>query len=158
VPDVDITRTHRAGFGVAAIALVCGLLSGCVSTSGGVLGDLTRSAESAASDLESVSLALSLHSEARSTRALTGTAIDDAVTDLGTQQQTVSTLTVDDARERRARAHTLSLLDSALDAVIRAKEAVDRVSGAPSAPAAHDQTKGVADRLQSWSTRLEKLW
>lgn len=144
--------------GVAGIALVCELLSGCVSTAGGALGDLTRSTESAASDLESVSLALSLYSDDRATGAVTSTAIDDAITDLSSQQQTINTLTVGDSREHRARSSTLSLLDAALDAGIRAKEAVDGVRGASSVTAAHDQAKRTADRLQSWSTRLEKLW
>lgn len=157
MPAVDIPRARRAT-SLAVAVLACGLLAGCVTTAGGALGDLTRSSRSAASDLQSISLALALFSDDRSTKAVTGTAIEDSLADLVTLQQSVATLTVDDARERTARSRTLSLLDDALEAGISAKEAVDEVGGAPSVITAHHRAEGAADRLWAWSTRLEKLW
>jgi len=143
---------------VVGVVLLCAMLAGCVTTAGGVLGDLSRSARSAASDLHSAALALDLYSRGDSTIGVSETALDDAVTDLTSQQESVSSLSVSTSQERNARAAILSRLDVAVHAVIRGKEALTEADGAESVHSARKQATRDASRMKALAIRLEKLW
>jgi hypothetical protein len=142
-------RLVRLAYPVALLAVVLAL-TGCVTTAGGTVGELARSAKSSAADTASAQLALTLFGEDRSTVGVSGTALSDALSNLADAQRSVASTSIATREERGLRAQTLTALHRAVTAV---EDAQDVVAGTPGAP-----TPGsVRSALKSITAALTRL-
>jgi hypothetical protein len=141
------SRTARLARPAVLLALVLAL-SGCVTTAGGTIGELGRSANSSAADTASAQLALTLFGEGRSSVGVSGTALSDALSNLADTQGSVASTSVATREERSLRAQTLTALDRAVTAVEGAQDVVAGTPGAPAPSAARSALASVTAVLK----------
>jgi hypothetical protein len=144
-----VVMAHRFGGLVVAFALLFAL-SGCVTTAGGTVGELGRSAQDSASDTTTAQLALRLFAAGSSTVGVTGTALSDSLSNVTDTQGSVASMSVSTRSERELRSEVLRELHRAVTAIQQSQEVVDRTPGAPTAPRA-------LSALRSASMALLKL-
>lgn len=143
---------------MAGLVLLAGGLAGCVPTEGGTLGDLTRTAQSATSGLQSARLAFESWADGRSTFAVADTALSDSLTELTGAQSSVEELDVTTGTERRSRAEAIGELGAGASAIVSARETIAHTAGAPAETTVRSALKASAGRLQRLSTTLGRLW
>jgi hypothetical protein len=141
------SRKVRLACPAVVLALLLAL-TGCVTTAGGTIGELGRSAKSSAADTASAQLALTLFGTGRSTVGVSGTALSDALSNLTDTQGSVASTSVATRAERSLRAHTLTALHDAVSAVEGAQDVVDGTPGAPSLGKARTALRSVTAALK----------
>ena len=145
--------------GICAVAaLLCAVLSGCVTTAGGTLGSITRSTESAASDLRTARLAFASYRDDRSTSSVTETALSNALSAVDGLESEVAEQDVATNQERRARADALKAIQRGADAIITAKESLAKVGGGANSRAALLALTKASERLTELTKRLRGMW
>ena len=115
--------------GAGAGCLAALLLAGCVPESGGVPGKLERGLEEAQSCTQTALLALQQQRDGRTTPQQAHTAVDDAITKLGEEQNTLAKAEPSTAAERSWRLRTDAALTSADQALKDARSAASGAAG-----------------------------
>lgn len=119
VPD-----SRRQGV-IAVLGFVLVLiLAGCTTASGGVQGKLSRALDECSSATATVRLTLKQLDEQKATSALSAATVENMLTEITKARDSTAELSASSARERSQRGTTLGLMNSAVAAVLGARDAI----------------------------------